>query len=898
MTTPREELRRKYGLTPAPEEGEEEDLHDKYGLARPREETTPVTTPPPTPSPPTSEGGGILGKIGGALKYALWDLPGSIPEVPYVDPALRRGLDEISRPFEASSESIVDLATDRRVDVSNMGEPFAYRQKAEEFRERPIGQHIGFGLALDPLTLVGGAGLAARAPRMLSRIGAKQAVRPIVERPVAAERAAGQQGLSSPPLTPDEIERLAILRRNEPTWGRTPSPRPKGPLSPEELADGITESTEDIASAKQALDEAIANGDAPEDIADLREILRDAKAELREVKKPFDIDAYNQAVARAASEDATNARLVSGFRSELEALEAKAAGQHKTLPAFLQSVEDAIPSQGVASLSPEVEKTVATLTALVREARPLSVQARRLAETERGVERSQRVAQAAALEERLRGQGVPSQEAMRRGTSQLGGDLTVPSFTPLNIQAHEIRPLFDHLANLPYQYFTRQNARVALERVLIGDIPSPSEIRLLETIFGRGLSNALLGKRPRLVRFWDQLLDIGNLPRQVLTAYDASAPFRQGVIVLPSHPKEWGTSFVTMFRALAREGAAQTVDASIKSDRNFMRFTARHPFGDQKNLFIADLSSGAGRLLEREEMVMSRLAEKIPGIRASQRAYVTFLNKLRYDVMSRIVAEWERQGIKVTSNDLDELAMFLNRATGRGSIGSLNRFSPALNAAFFAPRLLASRVQLPFSTFSSSPLVRKRAAGDLVKFVGTGTVVLTLAALAGAKVELDPRSSDFGKIRMGNTSLDFWGGYQPLARYIAQFSTGQRKTTRGARSGEIVDQPGLDTLTRFLRSKLSPLGGLGWDVLLADRKDFLGNPLFGGQRSYHGNPYGPEVSREDALKRQAFERLVPLFAQDLAEAIQDDGITGMFKALPAGLGAGATTYDREAKSGP
>ena len=118
----------------------------------------------------------------------------------------------------------------------------------------------------------------------------------------------------------------------------------------------------------------------------------------------------------------------------------------------------------------------------------------------------------------------------------------------------------------------------------------------------------------------------------------------------------------TLFKALGREGSAQAVDSAIRSDVNFTRFAARHAVGDNKNLFIADLSRGARGISGQEELFMSRLANKIPGIKQSQRAYGTFLNKLRYEVMSDIVQRWEQAGIRVTNQELDELALFINRA--------------------------------------------------------------------------------------------------------------------------------------------------------------------------------------------------------------------------------------------
>ncbi len=567
-------------------------------------------------------------------------------------------------------------------------------------------------------------------------------------------------------------------------------------------------------------------------------------------------------------------------------------------------------------MAEDVESIVTRLTGMIEEARPRQKQIIRLGEEARTEERRLRVGAASAVERTLRAQGVSAREANRRSTALLKDPLPVPAFEPLQIADNEVAPLFEHISNMNLQYFGETNIRVALEKVLAGIRPSPSETAGLQAIFGRSFANAIRAKRSFAIRAGEQVLDVLNAPRQIMTAYDVSAPLRQGIVLAPGHPGRFAESFVTMFKALASEGAAETVEVGIRNDPDFIRFAARHRPGDPKNLFIADLTRGARGMSGQEEQWMSALANKIPGIRQSQRAYVTFLNKFRWDVMKDIVAKWERkatqierelveqglpqaeinrrmEGIRVTNNDLDELALFLNRATGRGSLGKLNKFAPAINTIAFAPKLLASRIQLPMSLVGTSAKVRGQAAKDLVWFTGTGTAVLSaLSLLPGVTVELDPRSPDFGKIKSGNTTIDFWGGFQPIARYGAQLASGQRKTISGKKIGEISSVPRFDLGTwqdpvflRFVRSKLSPAASFGADITIGGGEDFLGRPIFGD----------PEDTRNERLSdagRNALQRIAPLFWQDLLDAYRVEGTTGLFKALPGGFGAGITTFER------
>src|SRR5690606_29468999 len=80
------------------------------------------------------------------------------------------------------------------------------------------------------------------------------------------------------------------------------------------------------------------------------------------------------------------------------------------------------------------------------------------------------------------------------------------------------------------------------------------------------------------------------------------------------------------------------------------------------------------QLSGREEAFMSRQADKIPGVKRSERAYTGFLNKLRADTFDSIVTKAKEAGIDVEADPdgLKTLARFVNNATGRGDLGSLN----------------------------------------------------------------------------------------------------------------------------------------------------------------------------------------------------------------------------------
>ncbi len=164
--------------------------------------------------------------------------------------------------------------------------------------------------------------------------------------------------------------------------------------------------------------------------------------------------------------------------------------------------------------------------------------------------------------------------------------------------------------------------------------------------------------------------------------------------------------------------------------------------------------------------------------------------------------------------------------------------------------------------------VSKAIAGDVFKFYATGATALGLAAAAGASVEMDPRSSDFGKIRVGDTRYDVWAGNQQIARFIAMEASGQHNV-----NGRDVAYGRNTTALNFLRSKLGPVTGLVWDVLKGT------------------TPTGDKVDTKPAnLRTMLFNEFTPMVVQDILDGVRDSGVAGGLKALPTIVGMGTQTY--------
>lgn len=465
--------------------------------------------------------------------------------------------------------------------------------------------------------------------------------------------------------------------------------------------------------------------------------------------------------------------------------------------------------------------------------------------------------------------------AWTRTLSELKGELTDIRVQPLSeiVSDAERATLNEQIRAFDApRFFDRVRARAAIDDLWIGKIPPPSELRELEKIFP-GIEESVRKVSPR--DFGALALEILNIPRTLKTSFDMSAPLRQGVYFLPGHPKEWTKSFGKMVQAFFNEDIARAAEQAINT----------HPYKSLADDSGLSITSRFGNLSGREEAYMSRLLQRIADlpkkfifpiagqfVKASERAYVTFLNKLRMDVFATLGDQLLSQGKTFAQNpdDFKKLAEYINRATGRGGLGPLDKAAPILNTLLFSPRNLAGHVLLPVSLAKSTPMVRKMVARDMVAFFGTGMLIMGLLDLSGVDIIKDPRSADFGKIRRGATRLDIWGGKQPLARFLARFALKKGKSTS---SGELYDLGRDESFWQFWRSKFSPTVGIGVDALTEET--FLGEKL--------------EVTAGTA-GQIARSGLLPLIVDDLWEAFDEQGIGGAVTASPSFFGVGSVSF--------
>lgn len=363
--------------------------------------------------------------------------------------------------------------------------------------------------------------------------------------------------------------------------------------------------------------------------------------------------------------------------------------------------------------------------------------------------------------------------------------------------------------------------------------------------------------------------NVANIPKTVMSTFDLSAPLRQGWGMM-SRPQFY-SSFANMFKYAASKNSFRELQADIISRPTY-------PLMKKSGLRISSL---ADKISQREEQFMSNLVQKIPGIGASERAYVGFLNKLRADVFDSLVKSAELRGedIRPGSQASKEIANVVNDFTGSGNLGKGDKYAnavPALNATFFSPRKVSATVNMlnpqRYLDPRISPTARRAAIRQLVGSLAITTTAIALARMAGADVETDPTSSDFAKAKFGKTRYDFTGGNGTYAVLLARLIENQTKSSTSGKVTKLGEgykpTTRADLALKFARNKLSPSASFLADWLY--ESDSIGTPF--------------DASSE------ALQRAVPLIGQDVYQIHKEDPGNTFGATLGSLFGVGVQEY--------
>ncbi len=266
------------------------------------------------------------------------------------------------------------------------------------------------------------------------------------------------------------------------------------------------------------------------------------------------------------------------------------------------------------------------------------------------------------------------------------------------------------------------------------------------------------------------------------------------------------------------------------------------------------------------------------------------LNLIRADSFDAYIATMGKGGT-VTEAEAKVLGNLVNVTSGRGPLGPLKGGARLAAGLFFSPRWQLSRFQLvlgqPFYKKGSNLQTTKLVAAEYARAIaGVGVFMSGVAAALYAalgppgedeewNIEVDPLSSDFMKIRIGETRIDPLFGLSQVTVFLNRFFRGKTKT----RGGETISLRGedkafgqgtLEVTSRFLRNKLAPVPGALFNIISGEN--------FKGDKT--------------TAITTAGDLLVPITYQNVLETMKAQGIpAGTALALLEVFGMSVQQYD-------
>ena len=405
--------------------------------------------------------------------------------------------------------------------------------------------------------------------------------------------------------------------------------------------------------------------------------------------------------------------------------------------------------------------------------------------------------------------------------------------------------------------FTKK-PRAAKRMLSAENLQTQLELRKLKHAFAKRVFDAEMAKRTRIQKGFGLVVETFNATRSIMTSIDWSAILRQSLFTF-GHPVLAAKVFKPMFLATFSEAQNVNIEEQIRKRPNYqlyerakLHLTESHGYDPKRveEQFV-------GRWLERIEEVDGEagknLARKVhrwatAPVRGSGRAYSTFTNLMRVEMFDMLYGSLVNDPTAPAQAELEAIANLVNVFTGRGTFGkTVDAGGVAASMLLFAPRYLASRFNVLLGQpilrgyLASEPGTNKRiarmAAKEYARTLVGMAAIYGLAAMWQAVngddddeepiATLDPRSSDFGKIKFGNVYLDPMAGLAQATVFMARVWTKETMVDGEVRSlgpdRDFGQRSVYDVMADFGRSKLSPMAGFIVNSLTDE--GFGGEPL-------------------------------------------------------------------------
>lgn len=488
-----------------------------------------------------------------------------------------------------------------------------------------------------------------------------------------------------------------------------------------------------------------------------------------------------------------------------------------------------------------------------------------VAEIRKG-ERGQRIAAGDGAYESAGG----GEQGYRAKLAQLKGKYSESGFQPVGVDEGVQVQMLDAVENSGMRGFEKLTAQRGLRKIWgAGEgKPVPSELNLIRKVFGKE-GDKIVDQVEQAIKeapksWQEKLVDIAGIPRTAMTAFDLSMGLRQGSGVMFTNFPQWARANKESVKYMFNKKYFDDAMGVIKNDDAYTMIT------DKMGIRLPGAIGDSDELMSSAD-VLDNIPVYGKGIAGSDRAYTGGLTRLRYDVAKKWVDSLGGvdEIAKLTDDQLKDLGEVVNTFTGSGGKagGITEKNITTLSSTLFAPRLWASRLNMLNPRFYQrlDPIARKAALKNMSSFIGAATATVGLLEYAGGdevEVEKDPRSSDFLKVKVGNTRYDIFSGLQQNIVLASRLATGEKKSSTTGEMATLGDGYGapsrFDVGVDALQNKFNPVLGLA-SRLMQTGPDDDDNPLTVNDRFGQELNIGTEVAKLGA----------PLSASGVVESYND-----------------------------
>lgn len=331
----------------------------------------------------------------------------------------------------------------------------------------------------------------------------------------------------------------------------------------------------------------------------------------------------------------------------------------------------------------------------------------------------------------------------------------------------------------------------------------------------------------------DSALQIAQNATAFTATADNSFIGRQGIITLTKNPKIWWNMAKESFSDFAKTLKGQDPTDALWADI-YSRPNQIEGWYDDAKLFP-----------KTEEQFPASLPERIPAVgrifKASEFAFKGSAVRARADLFDMMAKVYEGTGNKMSKPLAEDIGTLVNAITARGKVGQIGASKP-VQLLMWAPKMLKADWDiLTAHTFGAglrTGFTRKEAAKTVFNVILATAALDAIAIGMGADVELDPRSSDFLAIRIGNTTIKnpFPRGMTQIVTLISRLITQQTKDSRtkiisDLNTGDFGSKTSFDVGLDFLINKTTPPVRAGVSYLkgrdITGKKPTMLSTLFG-----------------------------------------------------------------------